>query len=61
MSMARLIFKRDPKERDKILATCHACDRYYKPLDVCKECKCIITFKAKVKGSTCPLGRWNGS
>ena len=39
------------------LKVCESCDQLSK-LKVCKACKCFIPLKARLKRTTCPLGKW---
>lgn len=38
---------------------CYNCDFLFKPMNICKECKCNINIKTKFLYSQCPLGYWN--
>jgi|ETNmetMinimDraft_30_1059905.scaffolds.fasta_scaffold53648_2 hypothetical protein len=40
------------------LAICLRCDRLEKRTKMCKECKCLMLLKTRIKGSFCPLGKW---
>ena len=39
------------------LAICEACENYsYK---FCKKCSCFLPFKVLVRGTSCPIKKWN--
>jgi hypothetical protein len=44
------------KEVEKRLEICKKCDRY-NTLGICKECGCLVKFKARLKNKSCPLGK----
>jgi hypothetical protein len=47
-----------PKEiREARLQICESCDRLG-PLNMCKECNCVVILKAKLPKSKCPIGKW---
>lgn len=39
------------------LEICESCTHYNSTLRQCGVCKCIMTFKARLKGNTCPLNK----
>ncbi len=39
------------------LGICYSCPSLQNQM-TCMECGCFIQFKAKSKGSCCPMGRW---
>ena len=43
------------KER---MATCRSCEHFRLSFQQCKLCGCFMPAKARIKGSTCPDGRW---
>lgn len=43
------------KRRIKI---CMSCNKYNKYVRTCKECGCFMPAKTKLKGSSCPIGKW---
>jgi hypothetical protein len=42
----------------KRIAICVECDKFYKPTKQCQECLCIVSLKALVPRTKCPLGKW---
>ena len=36
---------------------CKNCEHYIPTTKQCSICKCIMIFKARLKGNTCPLGK----
>jgi len=43
------------------LQICMTCDSFQKFLNRCRECGCVMPFKAKFVKSNCPLDKWRGS
>ena len=43
----------------KKLNICKNCEEYVKLTKHCKQCKCIMPLKVKLKGNHCPLGKHN--
>lgn len=43
---------------DDRMAICRACPELRKPLDQCAKCGCLMHAKTKLRGATCPLGKW---
>ena len=43
---------------ERRIAICESCDRYIKIVATCTECGCIMPLKTKIKGSWCPIGKW---
>ena len=39
----------------KKLNICKSCERYNAATSICKECGCLMVFKARLSGNTCPL------
>jgi hypothetical protein len=52
------IQKATEEEFQERIDKCKACDKFIKSTEQCFECKCVMTIKAKVKDSTCPLNKW---
>lgn len=52
-----IIFSDKSKER---LDTCKKCDKFILDRNRCSVCGCYMPAKTKLKGSKCPLGRWEG-
>lgn len=46
--------KEDYKKRIEL---CEKCDRKT-VLNICKECGCVVVFKARLQSASCPLGKW---
>ncbi len=40
------------------LEICKACPQLLKPINMCKQCGCIMNAKAKLPHAYCPLGKW---
>ena len=49
-----------PEEKNARLDICRACEHMEMRLaqEVCRECLCVLTFKARVKPAKCPIGKW---
>lgn len=45
-------------EADKRLDICKACPELIKLTNQCKKCGCLMNLKTKLKGATCPIGKW---
>lgn len=45
-------------EAEKRLVICRECDKYIKLAKVCKECRCFMPMKARLRKSKCPLEKW---
>lgn len=39
------------------MATCRACDKLTQ-LNFCSECNCFMPLKTRLKGSSCPINKW---
>jgi hypothetical protein len=39
------------------IAICDSCE-YLTGIRNCKKCGCFIDAKAKLKGASCPIGKW---
>ena len=39
-------------------STCKVCEHYAETFHRCEECGCIVPFKAQLRSSTCPIGKW---
>lgn len=53
---AVLVSEEKHKERIDI---CLKCDKYSNnAAQYCTECYCVVPFKTKLKGTSCPLGKW---
>lgn len=40
------------------LDTCEGCPELRKPFDQCAACGCFVKAKVRLKGASCPLGKW---
>lgn len=40
------------------LEICKACPEFIKLTTTCKKCGCFMAAKTKLKGATCPIGKW---
>lgn len=40
------------------LEICKQCPRLFKPTMQCKECKCFMRIKTRIKSASCPIGKW---
>ena len=38
------------------IAICNECPEYR--LFICGKCGCMMPLKTRIKGATCPLGKW---
>lgn len=47
-----------PEERGLRLEQCGTCE--HKKGNKCNLCGCFINYKAKLKNSECPIGKWSG-
>lgn len=48
----------DAAEQARRLDICKGCDQYDKTQNRCYQCGCYLTFKSKIEGGGCPLGKW---
>lgn len=48
-----------PDISEKKLKICKNCKEYVELTKHCKQCKCIMPLKVKLKGNNCPLGKHN--
>jgi hypothetical protein len=46
------------EERDARMEMCHDCE--HRKATRCNLCGCFINYKAKLKNSECPIGKWSG-
>jgi hypothetical protein len=37
---------------------CQVCDKFNKTWKICKECKCFMPLKTKIRWAACPLNKW---
>ena len=37
---------------------CLQCEHFFKPTRQCKKCGCFMPVKVRLKGSSCPVGKW---
>lgn len=37
---------------------CKTCVNLFHPTSTCKKCGCFMLIKAKLKNSSCPIGKW---
>lgn len=47
----------DKHKKEERLAICEQCE-FFTRLKTCKVCGCIMTMKASLAGSSCPVGKW---
>ena len=40
------------------VAECKQCDQYLETTLRCNECGCFVPFKAQMRKSKCPIGKW---
>jgi hypothetical protein len=50
-----ILEKEKAQERFNI---CIKCDEFTKITTMCKQCKCIMKVKCKLKSAKCPLNKW---
>ena len=48
----------EEEEKRRRLSICDSCE--HKRRSKCNLCGCFINYKAKLKNSECPLGKWSG-
>lgn len=56
-----ILSKHSPEEAallEERLNTCEGCPELRKPFDQCAACGCFVKAKARLKGASCPLGKW---
>ena len=44
---------------DSRLSECESCEHLFKPTRNCKLCYCFVDAKTKLKGQSCPAGKWS--
>lgn len=37
---------------------CQACPKFNNGVKTCQECGCFMPAKTRLKGATCPVGKW---
>ena len=52
------IEKTEQEQYEKRMSICESCDRFFELTKQCKECKCVMPIKARIKQATCPLNKW---
>jgi len=40
------------------LKICNSCDYLQKTVKICKDCKCFMPAKTRLKTSSCPQNKW---
>jgi hypothetical protein len=40
------------------LAICKTCPELITPINVCKQCGCLMNIKTRIFTSACPLNKW---
>ena len=52
----------DEKEVDKYaiarMEICRKCDQLKVKLPICRQCKCFMPVKTRIKSTSCPLNKW---
>jgi hypothetical protein len=48
----------DDEEYTNRMSICQSCDNYIHLTHQCRECGCVMNFKAKLSGSSCPIKKW---
>jgi protein-arginine kinase activator protein McsA len=48
-----------PEVKEDRLAVCHSCEFYFKPTNQCRKCGCIVSAKASLTNSKCPVNKWS--
>lgn len=48
--------KRNPEQRQAVLAICHQCEKWRG--QTCGLCGCVGRWKTWLETESCPLGRW---
>lgn len=46
------------EESNKRYDICKACPELIKLTSQCKKCGCFMAAKTKLKGASCPIGKW---
>ena len=37
---------------------CKSCEHFIFKKTVCSKCGCLMALKTKIRGSSCPVGKW---
>lgn len=56
-----VIHKENYVEEDianKRFLICQQCPDFFKPLQTCKKCGCLMKAKTKLKNASCPINKW---
>ena len=40
------------------MSICRSCDNLKTKLPLCKQCKCFMPVKTRLKFASCPIGKW---
>lgn len=43
---------------DKRYEICKKCEKFKTHLKLCGICKCFMPVKTKLRGTSCPIGKW---
>ena len=48
------------EEKNNRLKICNSCEHMEMRVgqEICRECLCVLRWKARVKPAQCPLGKW---
>jgi hypothetical protein len=49
----------DKEVFEKRIKKCGFCENLFRLTWTCKKCGCFMGVKARVKNTTCPIGRWD--
>jgi len=50
----------DYQEFCRRFSICRACEHFKDgPVERCALCGCVLIAKARLEGSTCPIGKWS--
>tara|TARA_B100000029_G_scaffold487250_1_gene542607 strand:+ start:2369 stop:2578 length:210 start_codon:yes stop_codon:yes gene_type:complete len=54
----RYRYQWDEKLSEERMEICNSCEFFFTPTGNCKKCGCFMKIKTKMKGLTCPIGKW---
>ena len=57
LNRGRELLFAEPELATQRIAICDSCE-YLSGIRNCKKCGCFIDAKAKLKGASCPMGKW---
>jgi hypothetical protein len=51
------LINKETNSQDR-LAICKTCPELITPINVCKQCGCLMNIKTRIFSSACPLNKW---